>query len=366
MKALVIGGTGPTGPFIVGGLRARGYSVAILHTGNHEVKEIPEDVEHIHVDPWDVTALARALSDRSFDLCVAAYGRLRSIAELMKGRCDRFISLGGGPSYLGYMNPGILSPPGMPVPVPESAARVVESKDDAKGMRIALTEDAVFESFPDATHFRYPIVYGPRQPMPREWSIVRRILDGRRQIILPDGGLTLCHCGYAENLAEAILLAVDKPERASGRIYNCGDSQVLTLAQTVEVIAEALGHAFETVSMPYALAKPTRPMVMQPLTTHRVYDLSRLCADLGYRDVVPVREAVARTARHLAENPPARGGVEERVLQDPFDYPAEDRLIAAWHSLLEAFPDIHFESPPGYTLAYSGPGGRTPSSAIFE
>jgi len=264
------------------------------------------------------------------------------------------------------MNPGVLSPQGMLVPTPESAQRVVEAEDDAKGRRIALTEDAVFEFFPEATHFRYPIVYGPRQPMPREWSIVRRILDGRRQIILPDGGLTLCHCGYAENLAEAILLAVDKPANCSGRIYNCGDSQVLTLGQTVQIISEALGHSMEIVSMPYALAKPARPLIMQPLATHRVYDLSRLCADLGYRDVVPVAEAMAMTARHLAENPPPRGGTEEKVLQDPFDYAAEDRLIAAWRSALIDFPDIRFESPPGYTLAYSGPGGRTPSSAKFE
>ena len=42
MRALVVGGTGPTGHFIVNGLRDRGYSVAILHTGRHELDEIPE------------------------------------------------------------------------------------------------------------------------------------------------------------------------------------------------------------------------------------------------------------------------------------------------------------------------------------
>ena len=41
-----------------------------------------------------------------------------------------------------------------------------------------------FEAQPDATHFRYPWVYGPRQPAPRERSIVRRILDGRRLLIV--------------------------------------------------------------------------------------------------------------------------------------------------------------------------------------
>ena len=51
MKALVVGGTGPTGPFIVKGLLQRGYEVSIFHRGNHEVEEIPPEVEHIHGDP---------------------------------------------------------------------------------------------------------------------------------------------------------------------------------------------------------------------------------------------------------------------------------------------------------------------------
>ncbi|MFH1486398.1 MAG: NAD-dependent epimerase/dehydratase family protein, partial [Chloroflexota bacterium] len=50
MKALVIGGTGPTGPYIVEGLLKRGYDVAILHRGTHEIP-LPTEVEHIHNDP---------------------------------------------------------------------------------------------------------------------------------------------------------------------------------------------------------------------------------------------------------------------------------------------------------------------------
>ena len=38
MKALVIGGTGPSGPYIVNGLLERGYDVTILHGGQHEVE----------------------------------------------------------------------------------------------------------------------------------------------------------------------------------------------------------------------------------------------------------------------------------------------------------------------------------------
>ena len=56
-------------------------------------------------------------------------------------------------------------------------------------------------------------MYGPHQLVPLEWCIVRRILDGRPSIVLPDGGLTLLLVGYAENLAHAVLLAVGAPAR---------------------------------------------------------------------------------------------------------------------------------------------------------
>ena len=65
---------GPTGHFIVNGLRRRGYRVAMLHTGRHELPEIPPDVEHIHTDPFDAEALAAALGARRFEVCVASYG----------------------------------------------------------------------------------------------------------------------------------------------------------------------------------------------------------------------------------------------------------------------------------------------------
>ena len=47
---------------MVNGLRARGYETAIFHTGRHEVDAIPEDVEHIHADPFDERSSLRDFS----------------------------------------------------------------------------------------------------------------------------------------------------------------------------------------------------------------------------------------------------------------------------------------------------------------
>ncbi len=360
-----MGGTGPTGIWIVHGLLERGWDVTILHRGTHEREETAAAVEHLHADPYDAAALAAALAGREDDLVVAMYGRLRTIAELTAGRVGRFVSVGGVPAIRGWMNPWLHEPAGLPVPVDETAPLVAEEAEDEKGYRVARTEAAVFAHHPDAAHVRYPYAYGPYQLVPREWSIVRRVRDGRRRIVVPDDGLTLHHHGFTVNLAHAVLLAVDQPSAAAGTLFNAGDEEVLTVRQVVELVASALGAELELVSMPHALARPARPLLTQPLPTHRVLDLSRIRTRLGYADVVPAREAVAHTAQWLAEHPPAPGGPEETVLTDPFDYAAEDDLMDAWLAATRALTVREGDPAPGYGLAYSGPGGRPRSQEVF-
>jgi nucleoside-diphosphate-sugar epimerase len=365
-RVLVVGGTGPTGIPLVEGLVERGHEVSILHRGLHERDETPESVEHVHADPYDEAALRSALDARTFDAVFAMYGRLRAVAAVLQGRVGQFVSVGGVPAYRGFMNPWLHEPNGLPVPIAEDAPTVHEPADDEKGFRIARTEEVVFDLHPDAAHFRYPYVYGPYQLVPREWLVVRRVLDGRRRIVVADEGLTLHHHGYTENLAHALMLAFEQPDAAAGKIFNVGDEEVLSVRQVVEVVAGALGVEFEIVSMPYDLAVPARPLQTQPLPTHRVLDLTRLRTDLGYRDLVPAREALARTAHWLAAHPLERGGQEERGLTDPFDYEAEDQLIDAWRAAVATMPAVAFETEPMYGMAYSGPGGRPRTAADFD
>jgi nucleoside-diphosphate-sugar epimerase len=358
VNVLVIGGTGPTGIPIVGGLVAGGQRVTILHRGLHERPDTPAEVTHLHADPFDEVSLAGALEDSTWDVVVAMYGRLRRIAELTKGRCGHFVSVGGVPAYRGWTDPWQHDPPGLPVPVSEDAELVEGHGIDEKGYRIVRTEAAVYAAHPAAAHFRYPYMYGPHQPVPREWSIVRRVLDGRRRIIVADEGLTLHHHGYTENCAAAVLRGILHPELSAGTVFNVADAEVLTVRQVVELCGRALGADLEVVSMPYDLAIPAHPLMTQPLPTHRVLDLARLHHQLGHVDVVPARQAIALTARWLVANRPQVGGAEETVLTDPFDYDAEDRLMDSWLNARASVKVPEFAVRPAYGLAYSGPAGR--------
>ncbi len=341
MRALVVGGTGPTGPYIVNGLLERGFEVAIFHRGTHEIDEIPPAVEHIHGDPHFFETIVESLDGRTFDLAIATYGRIRLLAEALKGKVGRFISVGGVAAYRGYLEPERLSPAGMPSPIGEDAAVVDDEREHRFSFLIAQTERAVFEHHPEAAHFRYPYVYGPRQLIPREWSVVRRIRDGRRRIIVADGGLSLVTHGFAGNLAHSVLLAADQPEASAGQIYNCGDDEQYTAAQIIELIARKMDADIELVNLPHELARSAHVFGDGTSTHHRLMDTQKIRTQLGYRDVVSVPDALGLTVEWLLEHAPADGGDVEQSLQDRFDYTAEDRLIDAWReasSTIAAIP----------------------------
>ncbi|HZP46063.1 MAG TPA: NAD-dependent epimerase/dehydratase family protein [Candidatus Binataceae bacterium] len=328
MKALIVGGTGPSGPFLASGLIQRGFQVTIFHRGTHEIPEIGPEIEHIHGDPHFRETVESALGDRTFDVVIATYGRIRFIAEALAGKTPCFIAIGGVPSYRGYFDPTVNFPTGLKVPVPEDAPLVQSEQEQRFSWLIKSTEDAVLKAHPNGVVYRYPYVYGPYQLVPREWCIIRRILDKRPAILLPDGGLSLMTHGYAENLAHAVLLAVDNPRAAAGQIYNCGDEEQLSTRQVVEVICRELNHPMEMISVPDSFGSAARAIAIGGSINHAVMDLFKIKTQLGYRDRVPAVEAIAKTAHWYVEHQPEPGGEIEQRLQDPFDYAAEDKLIA--------------------------------------
>lgn len=326
MKALVIGGTGPTGPIVVKGLLERSYQVAILHRGTHEV-EFPESVEHLHGEPHFIESLKETLGQRTFDLVIGMYGRLRYVAEIMKGRTARFIAIGGAP-YRAFVE-GEQAHGEVPLFVGEDAPLFWDEKKNKFTYLMTISEEVVMKAHREgayaSTILRFPMIYGPRQVAPREWSIIRRILDGRKRLIIPDGGLKLERRGYAENVAHAVLLTVDKPQESIGEIFNVGDETIWSLRNWVELITYILNYEWELISMPFSMARPSRPYAGRNF--HWVTDIEKIKTKMGYRDIIPAKEGLRKTLEWYLENRPTSGGELEKHLSDPFDYAMEDKII---------------------------------------
>lgn len=349
MRALVIGGTGPTGPYIVEGLLDRGYQVTILHSGQHEV-EFSRPVDHLHGDPHFRETLEATLAQgpATHDLVVFMYGRLRVAAEALKGRTGRVVAVGGAGGYAHPKDPA-WGPLGEPLLTNEDGVWQQDPDQDKFGYLLHLSEEVLLDAHRaghyNATVIRPPNMYGPRQLGPEDWCIIRRVLDGRQRIIIADGGLKVEGRIYVENSAQAVLLAVDQPDASAGKRYNVRDELLFTMKQRIEFVAGLFGHEFEFVDLPYALAKPAH-VLWKHHPHHRVRDDSRIRAELGYTDLVPVPEALPKAVQWLLDHRPAPGGEEEIQLGDPFDYAAEDALIAAWEKGRVAVEAVPFTVPP--------------------
>ncbi len=329
-RALVVGGTGPTGPHIVNALLADGYDVVIFHTGAHEVGFAGE-VEDRHGDARDPESIATVLGDERWDVAVCTSGRLQALATHLAGKTDRLVGITGQPVYAGSTRP---TPTGkLPLPVPEDAER----QFDAEGYtgRVAVGEDQLFARHADGAFevviVRYPGIFGPRAPINHEWAVVRRIVDGRPFMLMPHDGTSYFQRGYAENVGRLVYLAATRPE-AAGEAFNAGDERVLSSFHVAEVIADELGSDIEFIGVPAELCRGVYPLAEK---SSIVLDMSKARELLGYRDVVDVEAATRLTARWLVENPPdeddLRPGGHGR-----FDYEREDRIAAAWRESYDA------------------------------
>ncbi|MCB2048176.1 MAG: NAD-dependent epimerase/dehydratase family protein [Novosphingobium sp.] len=336
--ALVIGGSGPTGPFIVEELRARGFRVSVLNRGVHPYP-FPDDVERIVGDPHFAEQMQAAVEGRTFDVTVATYGRLRVTSQVMAGQTGHFIGVGGCVGYRGFVDPRENFPTGLMLPVREDA-QMAEAGDHEFEQQVARAEASLFNAIPGATLFRYPYVYGPRQVTPREWSLVRRVLDGRRSIVVMHGGMTIFSHIYSENAAHALLLAVDRPEVAAGKAYNCADDQQVEQRQLIEIGARALGVEMELISIPQV--EQAQRALIQPVPYHFMGDVTAIRTELGYRDIVSAPEAIARTVLWYRDNPLEYGGEYEQRRKDVFDYEAEDKLIAIYRDYVAAVEAVEF------------------------
>lgn len=355
MKVLVIGGAGATGGVIVRQLLERGCDVTILHRGVHE-PDFPDTVARIHADPFSLDELEAALDGRKFDLAIAMYGVLRNVATALRGKTERLISVGGAaPIFKGWgemtsINPWETTHP-TPLSLPEDHPLSTEEGIDRFAGAVRKAERFVMQAHEEgdfnATHFRYPLVYGPRNICPAEWGILRRVREGRRSLILPGGGSTIVARGYADNMAHAILLAVEQPDASAGQVYNLCDTRMQYNHEWVDLLCAITGHEFDRVAIPFHfLPEGFRATPPQLLYRHHcVMSLDKVRSQLGYRDVVGLEEALERTVKWYTDHPLAPGAEEEQNLGDPFDYAYEDGIIAAFRRLESAFREETADLP---------------------
>ena len=319
--ALVIGGTRFIGRHTVEELLDCDYEVTVFNRGNHETSfSDAEDVTHVEGDRDDRNALEAAALSGDPDVvidCVAYFPEeVRVATEVFSDA--RYVYVSSAAAY------GREDIPKREDETPLAACTPEQAEDDSAetyGSRKAEGDRAVFEAADEgveAMGVRPPIVYGPHDYTERLDYWIDRV-ENHGRVIVPGDGQHLQHRVYVEDVASALRTVAE--EGTAGECYNVGDRRLVTLAGTVELIAESTGTDVEIVPAGgRELAAADIAPTAFPLYAERPHVLSTAkLAALGW-EATPIEEAMIRTAadygksdRDGSDQGPDRDA-EERVL----------------------------------------------------
>ncbi|HXP85128.1 MAG TPA: NAD-dependent epimerase/dehydratase family protein [Bryobacteraceae bacterium] len=341
MDVLVIGGTGFIGQFLVRQLAAMGRSVCVFHRGKSR-PDLP--AEHIFGDWRDLPKL-KPRADIVVNLILASGAQAREFMAVFRGRARRVVAASSADVYRAC---GILHrlEEGPPDPVPLTEESPLRSKpqtypreqielikkmvpwwDDAYD-KIPVEQAILGDPELPGTVLRLPMIYGPGDYARRFHPVLKRIDDNRRVILYEQGWAAWrAPRGYVENVVAALALTVVN-DLSAGRIYNVAESPAYSELEWARKIAVATGWTGEFMVLP----EERTPAHLKPpgnTAQHWELDSTRIRRELGYREIVPLDEAIRRTIEWERANPPGEANPH------PFDYAAEDAAIASGASRAE-------------------------------
>jgi nucleoside-diphosphate-sugar epimerase len=327
-SALIIGGSGPVGEAITAALVADDWQVT---AASRSGAAATSPVRSVRLDRNDSDAVAAAIGDR-VDLVVdvAAFdeehgAQLNKLADYIGSA----IVLSSAAVYRDEegrtfdIADSSEAFPRFPVPIPAAHPTVAGGPETYATRKVAL-EQTLLDGPLAVTIIRPGAIHGPGAKLPRELFFVKRIVDGRRQVVLVDGGRSRFHTTAVTNLAELTRLAAARP---GNRVLNCADPDALTTDEIRAAIAEVLGSPLEPVLVD--VSGYDRSEISNPWAAPYpvVLDMSDAERELGYQAVATYEDAVRATCEWLAG--PARDrDWAGTYLAALFDYAAEDRVIA--------------------------------------
>ena len=334
MDVLVIGGTGFIGRYLVHRLAETGRSVGVFHRG----KSRPDSpAEHIFGDWRDLQKL-KPKAEIVVDLILASGAQAREFMATFRGRARRVVAASSGDVYRAC---GILHrlEEGPPDPVPLTEESPLRAKPQTYPREQTEMLKKIFPWWEDSydkiqveqavmsepqlagTILRLPMIYGPGDYARRFHPVLKRIDDDRPAILYEQGWAAWrAPRGYVENVAAALALAVTN-ERAARRIYNVAESPAYSELDWARRIAAATDWTGQFMVLP----NERTPNHLKPpgnTAQHWELDSTRIRRELGYREIVPLDDAIRRTIEWERANPPGEFNPH------PFDYAAEDAAIA--------------------------------------
>ena len=338
MKILLIGGSGFIGHFTAEQLQQSGHHVTVFHRGNTKAPAATEDILGNREFLQDhQPEFRRQKFDVIVDFVLSSGRQAQQLMDTFRGIAGRVVGLSSIDIYramgvfYGFEAGGLQELPLTEVsdlrtsrnvysPAALKNVRAVYGWVDDEYDKIPVEQAVLSDTKLPGTVLRLPMIYGPGDPLHRFHPILKRIDDGRKQIIFADDVAAIrTPRGYVGDVASAVALAATSPE-AMGRVYNVCEAEPFGELDWARKIGAATNWTGEFFVLPY---DRTPKHLLWPGNTaqHLVASSERIRKELNYRELLPREESIRRTIAWERANPPAAPTAQ-------FDYDAEDAALA--------------------------------------
>jgi nucleoside-diphosphate-sugar epimerase len=337
-QALILGGTGQIGRAVARNLLDRGWRVVVAHRGRRPPPpELVAGGASISIlDREQPNELALALADGADAVIDTVAFTQRHADQLLKvqGNVGAFVVISSASVYCDTAGRTLDEAaqngfPEMPDPIPETQPTVDPGPTTYSTRKVALERALLDRARVPLTVLRACAIHGIGSQHPREWWLVKRILDRRRAIPLAYGGSSRFHTCAADNIAALVCSVL---EVSGTRVLNIADPTAPSVAEIAALIARHLRYEGAFVN---GSDSGNPPMIGgTPWSVPRAFVIdTRAALNLGYIPATTYADAVPAMCDWLVETARAGGDWREQFPSyarygDPFDYAAEDRFFS--------------------------------------
>jgi nucleoside-diphosphate-sugar epimerase len=344
-QAFILGGTGQIGRAVARNLVHQGWRVVIARRGHRPPppelieggasvsildRERPGELAHALADGADALidtiAFTQLHADQLLDIqgCVGAFIVISS-ASVYRDAAGRTLDEARQNGF-----------PEMPDPIPETQPTVDPGPTTYSTRKVALERRLLDRARVPVTVLRACAIHGIGSQHPREWWLLKRILDGRRTIPLAYRGSSRFHTCAAANIAVLVHTVLELP---GTRVLNIADPTAPSVAEIAALIARHLSYDGAFVNGTDGDYPPI--IGATPWSVPRPYIVDTQAAlELGYVPDTSYEEAVPAMCDWLVETA-CEGDWRERFPmlarypRDLFDYAAEDEFLGNQPSSLK-------------------------------
>lgn len=302
VKILVVGGTRFIGRVLVEQLLDAGYNdVALFSRGVSNPGLFPE-LRHIRGDRYSDDVFTIATEDWDVILDISCYfpQHLRQLLPRLEGRVGRYLFMSSGSVYDRAMMWDHLATEETPLCTwTEADLNDPDPYVNYEHKKAACEACLLETSWLDVMIFRPALVVGKYDDFDRFYYWLYRVRHCNR-ILLPHAGQERMNITFVEDLARALIRAIDVPDHQ--RVYNATTTPILTLQDMFTTMAEVLQTTPEFVDFSKSLAEAhgIRPWIDLPMCSNYdgrsryTMDHTKLAKDLSL-SFTTFREVVEKT-----------------------------------------------------------------------